>query len=356
MAAQAADDPAEKVEPRRQRRVLLDERRGQARDGVHSILEGRAVKDETRKVYADLMCELVLFAAESGLQMGTREQDEMILLEWADEAFLEGRPSADGSKMWAAYTHYHPARGRLGDPLARARRAMQSWSRLAPSHGRIPPAFPMVCGIVAELAKAGWPTMCLAVLVATSGYLRPGELLNLRGADLVEPLVSLGPAYSHWSIVLGSTDKENPLPTKMGIYDDAVILDHSELEWMDPLLAKLVHSRPRQEPLWDFTAVDFRREFSQAAVKAGLGKLNLVPYSLRHAGPSWDALVHRTPQREIQRRGRWKSPGSVVRYERSSRVLAVLRALPPIILAYLEFCETHLADLVRGACVKQGLA
>ena len=87
--------------------------------------------------------------------------------------------------MRAAYTHYQPARGRLGDPLALAMRAMMAWNRIAPSHGRILPVFPVVCGIVAELARAGLGDMCLATLVATSGLLRPGELLNLRRGDMV---------------------------------------------------------------------------------------------------------------------------------------------------------------------------
>ena len=116
------------------------------------------------------MSELGWPAAASGLQMGAKTQDEVVLLECADTAFLEGRPS----------------RARL-QPLV-------------------------------DLA-----------------YLRPGELLHLH---------------------------------------DAVFLNHSGLEW-------------------------FRREFSQAALKAGLGKLNLVPHSLRRAGPSWGALVQRTHQREI---------------------------------------------------------
>ena len=174
-----------KTELRRTRALLIDESRGQASKGLSSILEGRAVQDATRKLYTDLMSELVLFAADRGMEMGSREQDEVTLLEWADEAFLNGRPSADGMKMWAAYTHYKPARGRLGDPLARAKRAMIAWSRIAPSHGRIPPAFPMVCGIVAELARAGLVDRYLAALVATSGCLRPGELLSLRRCDMV---------------------------------------------------------------------------------------------------------------------------------------------------------------------------
>ena len=196
----------------------------------------------------------------------------------------------------------------------------------------------------------------MASLVATSGYLRPGERLNLLRCDMVEPLPKLGDAYGHWNIVLGSTDRLQPQPTKTGIYDDAVILDHRELAWMNPLLRRLVQRGPSDEYLWSFDEIEYRREFERAAVKAGLGHLHLVPYSLRHAGPSWDSLVHKVPQREIQRRGRWRSAASVVRYERSARVLSVLRSLQPATLRYLEYCETHLADLVLAVFGKGDLA
>ena len=78
--------------------------------------------------------------------------------------------------MLAAYTHFHPHNGRFGQPLARVARALQAWARLVPPLGRIPPAYPMVCGIVAALILLGRPDMAVAVLIAMSAYLRPGEL------------------------------------------------------------------------------------------------------------------------------------------------------------------------------------
>eukprot|EP00959_Pyramimonas_sp_CCMP1952_P341554 7154714-Pyramimonas_sp.AAC.1 len=47
--------------------------------------------------------------------------------------------------------------------------------------------------------------------------------------------------------------------------------------------------------------------------------LGIAPYSLRHAGPSWDVIAGRRSQLEVQRRGRWASMSSLIRYEKSSK-------------------------------------
>ena len=258
-----------------------------------------------------------------GVRTGNREYDEKALLEWADYAFCEGAPAYEGTSMLAAYTHFHPQNGRFGQPLAMVARALQAWSKLVPSLGRIPPAYPMVCGIAVCLCVNQRWEMALAVLVALSGYLRPGELHALRGHDLVAPMRYFGEGYRYWSLVLGSRDGPSG-PTKAGIYDDAVILDHETLQWMRGALAALKRRRPGGEPLWDFSENEFRIAFSKAAEDSGLGHLHLTPYHLPHAGPSWDALTKCRDQRAIQRRGRWASRTVAQRYERSSRVVHVL--------------------------------
>lgn len=163
---------------------------------------------------------------------------------------------------------------------------------------------------------------------------------------MVPPMPRFGAEYRSWSLVLGPRDRGTP--TKTGIYDDAVILDHEELAWIGPLLSGLVARHPGLEPLWDFDEHEFRTAFARAAELSGLRHLHLTPYHLRHAGPSWDALRRRRSQREIQRRGRWASALSVQRYERSSRVVAVLQDLPSPVLDYLKACEARLSSIVLG--------
>ena len=155
-----------------------------------------------------------------------------------------------------------------------------------------------------------------------------------------------GAGYQHWSLVLGARDAGRP--TKMGVYDDAVILDHEELAWLDAPFRALQAQRAGTAPLWNFDEAEFHTAFCRAAELCGMGHLHLTPYHLRHAGPSWDALRRRRTQREIQRRGRWASQTSVQRYERSSRVVAVLQELPADVLDFLRRCEEHLATIVMG--------
>ena len=319
-----------------------------ARDGGRSLLESHAVRGATAQLYSKLLAELWAFAKAAGLSSGSAEQDEIILLEWADAAFLEGRPAAGGQKMYAAYCDRFPARGRLGQPLARVRRSLTAWRRLVPAFGRIAPAFPMICGIVTELVRAGQRQMALATLVTMSAYLRPGEMHALRGCDMVRPLPQFGTEFVNWSIVLGATDADEPKPTKQLIYDDAVILDHHELSFLNELLEVQVAMHPGRMRLWDFDEVQFRSAFCRAAASAGLEHLHLVPHSLRHAGPSWDAMTGRRSQREIQRRGRWAASSSVVRYERSSKVASLLQELPARTQGYLQRCDQHLSSTLRG--------
>lgn len=83
----------------------------------------------------------------------------------------------------------------------------------------------------------------MVIAVATSAYLRPGELLGMRAQDLVAPLPRMGTGYEHWSLILGSTSVPHPRPAKIGILDDALILDHEVLSWMGAPLDALIRAR-----------------------------------------------------------------------------------------------------------------
>ena len=301
------------------------------------------MKPATLADYGRRIGMLSQYCLTAGLTMGSRALDEVAILEWADHSFAEGLSAQEGTKMLAAYTHFHPENGRFGQPLARVARALQAWGRIVPSLGRIPPAFPMVCGIVSALKSQGHADMALAALVALSGYLRPGELHDLRGRDAVAPMPQFGEGYQFGSLVLGARDVG---PTKTNIYDDAVILNHPSLQWVSGLLERQVASHPGMAPLWDFDDMEFKVAFVRAAELSGLGHLGLTPYHLRHAGPSWDALTGLRGQREIQRRGRWASQTSVVRYERASQVVGALQRLPDVTLVYLHACKMHLAEIM----------
>ena len=143
-------------------------------------------------------------------------------------------------------------------------------------------------------------------------------------------------------------------PTKAGVWDDAVVLDHAELAWMD-LQGVLLSGCSALEVVWRFSEAEFRAAFARAVHSLGLAHLGLAPHSLRHAGPSWDRIEHRRSLDEIQHRGRWASSASVQRYERHSRVLAALQDLPERTMAYLQACRMHLSSCVHKGVEPPGL-
>ena len=249
-------------------------------------------------------------------------------------------------KFIAAVAHFHPHLNKLSRRLPRARRQLQGFAKATPSAGRVPPPHCAVAAVAVELMRQGNRIMALAVLTAHQAYLRPDELFSIRGKDLIAP-TTLSGALAHWCLLLGPLETRRP--TKSGVFDDSVLLDHPRLDWTLPLLAQLKSSGSPKECIWPFTRASFTRAFGRAVRALGLRSWGFVPYSLRHSGPSWDKTEARLTLDEIQRRGRWQNPKTVMRYERSSRVSALLSTLQPAVATYLLRCEEFLQQYVEGA-------
>ena len=73
--------------------------------------------------------------------------------------------------------------------------------------------------------------------------------------------------------------------------------------------------------------------------------LHAVPYQARHSGASLDAALSHRPRKEIMDRGRWASQGSLVRYEKHTRVAASLTKLPAEWRAFFEAADAQLEGL-----------
>ena len=161
--------------------------------------------------------------------------------------------------------------------------------------------------------------MAYWTLIAFGAYLRPGEALRLRGVDLSPPVP---PTTTYWTLLVCPEDLGTP--SKVGEFDDAVVWDHSVLQWLTPFFRDM--TRREDACIWDFTYAQLVREFARTT--AELGIRDLVPYSLRHSGASHDALVKVRPLLAIQKRGRWRCYKSVARYEKAGRVTVEFNKLP----------------------------
>eukprot|EP00959_Pyramimonas_sp_CCMP1952_P466274 9489707-Pyramimonas_sp.AAC.1 len=91
--------------------------------------------------------------------------------------------------------------------------------------------------------------MAVAVLVALGAYLRPGELCGPRVRDVVPPALGFGPECQRWSLILGPSD-DNGDPTKTGVHDDNVTLDHDNLHFIGDFFERYRRGKQPKDPLW----------------------------------------------------------------------------------------------------------
>ena len=61
-------------------------------------------------------------------------------------------------------------------------------------------------------------------MVATTAYLRPGEVRTLRADDLLPPSRGQARLLREWSVVLKSADRSEP--TKTGTCEETLYFDH----------------------------------------------------------------------------------------------------------------------------------
>ena len=180
--------------------------------------------------------------------------------------------------------------------------------------------------------------MAAFTLLCVTGYFRPGELLAVRRCDLVPPSDR---ALNSWSVLLHP--EEMGRPSKTGVYNDSVSLDSSLT--MSPILEVL--SDPADTSLaWTFSYPAYSKVFAKAVKELRL--VHIVPYQMRHSGPSIDMAAGRRGLQEVQKRGRWASSKSVLRYERHARLGAEWSKLSPAQRELFGQCADHLEDVIHG--------
>ena len=99
--------------------------------------------------------------------------------------------------------------------------------------------------------------------------------------------------------------------------------------------------------MWDFNLVELRKHFLTAAHRAGIGFLGAVLYMGRHSGASLDRLEERLSLIEVQKRGRWRSEGSVQRYEKRALVQEVFSRMTEKARSASLRCEARLVGDLR---------
>ena len=287
-----------------------------------TFLEQMAVSRLVAEDYRRRMQGFLQFARAQKVSQKTLARDYKRLDEvcnsYVNHMFDQGLELAEGTKFLAATCDMFPGCGQK-HTLARTRRSLQGWLKLEPQRTRPPLPWPLLAALVMQMLKQHRTHSAAAVLLSFTAYLRPGEVLHLRKADLVNPM----PRQKHWSLLLHPAERQER--SKVGLADESILLDSPLLPWIGPALRSL--NSPGAF-LLDITYYDLVQSW-QAALKAiGLPKSHAVLYQLRHSGPSHDRFYKLRPLSEVKQRGRWQADSSVRRYEAHARLNQEFNDLP----------------------------
>ena len=152
-------------------------------------------------------------------------------------------------------------------------------------------------------------------------YLRTGEAFALRQADVV---LAHGGRAATLRVGVAERGEASKTGMRQGVIVDA--------PWLVDALADRLSEKSRRAsgPLLHTTPPKFRQTWRDALEALGLE--HAPPHTLRHSGPSEDlASGYRTFQ-QVQRRGRWTSEKSVMRYAKTHTLCEAAARAPEALM------------------------
>ena len=123
----------------------------------------------------------------------------------------------------------------------------------------------------------------------------------------------------------------------------AVRVGRSVPSWMGSAFAA-IKPRPATDPVWSFAYMQLLTVFH--AVMTRLGLNNKMFYQTRHSGASIDRMKKKRSSEGARRRGGWKNPKSVARYEKHARMVDSLASLPGGLRRHMDSVEIAIVDIV----------
>ncbi|CAK0906896.1 unnamed protein product, partial [Prorocentrum cordatum] len=281
---------------------------------VETFLEANAVTERTHAMYVKRVADFESWVSARGLKLTSAKLVDCALVDYLNQLWIDGADIGEATGTYAAWVKLRPSFSKKGpDKLVRTMKALQGFNRLDPGRTRPPLPLAFAALIAVELVGMGLGGMALAVMLMFSAYLRPIELLSLQVSDVLVP--TQGSPY--YAIHLHRAERGQP--SKVGLYDETLLLDSSALPFLGYLLD--AHRAAAAGPaLFDFDYRSFNESFRTAARTAGLAAIKPDLYQLGHGGPSHDILNRLRSKAEVKDRGRWRDDRSVRRYEAHGRL------------------------------------
>lgn len=284
----------------------------------HRRLRALRVKDPTLEKYDDAVNAFLSYCRRRRILLGNPRSIDVALSLYFTDLYEDGEPYNLAS--YALYG-YIVLKVDLSIPekqmFPQARMALKGWSTSSPTSSRTG-ADPLIWYLMADWMAGQSPAAAAALLIQLDSYARPSEVLNIARQDIIRPTSK---QCKYWGIIFGNSDLDRV--TKTGTQDDTVLLDSLDRDYA-PKVLQLVFKAckgPSDLLFPDLTLAQYEALFRQAKSALGI-RLELTPHSVRHSGPSVDALSKSRSQSEIQARGRWRTSKSILRYQKPGQMLA----------------------------------
>ena len=312
-----------------------------ASTGQLSVLEDLSVLPITKAKYEADHERFVEFPRQHHLAITDVGQVDVTMVEFLDQLFLEGEDVAVGQRVVAAWGWTHPSFTKQGDHrLPRAAKALAGWRKIAPGHTRQPMPWMYCALLVTKLLEIGFLATARALMLMFWAYLRPGEALTLKEADLVRP----SRMCRHYAVNLHAQSRGEQ--SKVGLSDESLLLDMIDVPWYGAELAKMAYTGDNAQ-LLKVEYPDMKSQFEAAQRAVGFRRVSCVLYQASHGGPSHDRRAGHRSVEEIKRRGRWLSESSLRRYEAHARLQQEENAESPDLLRMAMKAIVDLPELFR---------
>lgn len=213
--------------------------------------------------------------------------------------------------------------------LSRSYKCCQSWHRMHIGGEGGPESDESLLVVIDSMRKHGDTEEADALEIAADCYLRRQDLLQMRVSDLV--VAHEDGAICDVAVMLGAAERGESAKTgrRQGVRPDfprSVQILANKKKQKQPGDKVFQISAQSYEQAW-------RRAEARLQAEPGCSGFHLGPlHSVRHSGPSRDAYQAYRSIWQIQRRGRWASEKSCLRYAKTHLYTSALARTPSPLL------------------------
>ena len=270
-----------------------------------------AVTDKTGlKSYLPWVKKCLDFAEEHNLDFGDWEQRDFAIAKFlCHKAYVDddvGPQAGDYVLNGMAYV-WPESRNNL----PRAWRALQGWHRIHIHGEGAPEALELLAVMEETMKERGQLEESEALAVIADCWLRCSEAFALRSEDIVLMKERSGPEAGVQQAVLRIGVAERGEAAKTGMRQGVRVDTPHAVD----ILSRRKEERGPKDNIFKSNSAQFRKIWNATAdlLKHKIGP----PHSIRHSGPANDVGTNYRTLWQAQRRGRWASEKSVLRYSKT---------------------------------------